>query len=134
MTVAARCERARRRGWRDLCTITRCVLVTAALCLTPCPPAIAFDDAPPEIERGEPEGDAERQERQQRAMAGLAAVAGIAIVGVALGTLIILWAGRLRRITREPLPSSRLQNEFWFLRPPKPPVSEHGPEASDEKH
>lgn len=69
-------------------------------------------------------------ERQQRAMAGLAAVAGIAIIGIALGTLIILWAGRLRRITREPLPSSQLQNEFWFLKPPKPPVSEEGPERS----
>jgi hypothetical protein len=69
------------------------------------------------------------REKRRKALAGLAAVAGIAIVGIGLVAVIILWGGRLRRINREPLPDAKPRNEFWFLQPPKPPVSERGPES-----
>jgi hypothetical protein len=60
-------------------------------------------------------------EKRRSAMAGLAALAGIAIVGIGLVALTILWAGRLRRLNRQPLPEAPLKNDLWFLKPPKSP-------------
>lgn len=63
--------------------------------------------------------DDEVDERRQKALIGLAGVAAIAIIGVTLGAVIILWAGRLRRLNRKPLPDASLKDELWFLKPPK---------------
>jgi hypothetical protein len=96
------------------------------------------ESAPPAVNESVAAPDApippdvpDEREKRRTALAGLAAVAGIAIIGVALGALIILWAGRLRRINREPLPRTCAQNEYWFLKPPKPPVSEKGVEGEE---
>lgn len=63
-------------------------------------------------------------EKHVKAYAGLAALAGIVIVGVAMAGLIVLWAGRLRRQLRQPLPDADLPDrDFWFLKPPKPSVT-----------
>ncbi len=65
----------------------------------------------------------DEQEKRIKVTAGLAALAGILIVGVVLGAVIIIWAGRLRRIVREPIPATGRQDPFWFLRPEKTIVS-----------
>ena len=66
----------------------------------------------------------EQLEKKKRAYIGLVALAGIVIVGVALGALTILWAGRLRRQLRRADPEcAPLDRSFWFLRPPKPLVT-----------
>jgi len=63
-------------------------------------------------------------EKQIKAFSGLMALAGIVIAGLALIALIVLWAGRLRRQLRRPLPETDAgSRDFWFLKPPKPPVS-----------
>ena len=63
-------------------------------------------------------------EKQVKAYAGLVALAGIVIIGIALVGLIIVWAGRLRRQLRRPLPSAEYPDrDFWFLKPPKPTVT-----------
>lgn len=59
------------------------------------------------------------KERRVKLTAGLAALAGITILGIVLGAVIIIWAGRLRRMVREPLPATGKQDPFWFLRPSK---------------
>jgi hypothetical protein len=83
--------------------------------------APAVTDAAEEIPRVNPN---RQTEKQIKAYAGLAALAGIVIVGVALAGLIILWAGRLRRQLRRPLPEADLPDrDFWFLKPPKPTVT-----------
>ena len=64
-------------------------------------------------------------ERQIKAYSGLAALAGIVITGLSLAAFIILWAGRLRRQIRRPLPDSEAPvRDFWFLKPPKPTVTD----------
>lgn len=70
-------------------------------------------------------------EKQIKAYSGLAALAGIVICGLALGALTILWAGRLRRQLRRPLPNGdHSERDFWFLKPPKPTVTQSSlPEA-----
>lgn len=63
-------------------------------------------------------------EKQIKAYLGLAALGGIVIVGIALAALVILWAGRLRRQLRRPLPEAgHPDRDFWFLKPPKPTVT-----------
>lgn len=78
----------------------------------------------------------QQKERQRKAYLGLAAVAGIVIVGVALGALTILWAGRLRRQLRRSDPDCAARGgEFWFLKPPKPPVTGSGlPDGHQPSH
>jgi len=61
----------------------------------------------------------DEKERRIKLTAGLAALAGILIVGVVLSAIIIIWAGRLRRLVREPIPATGRQDPFWFLRPEK---------------
>jgi hypothetical protein len=62
-------------------------------------------------------------ERHVKAYILLAALAGIVIAGVGLTALIILWAGRLRRQFRRPMPECDApERDFWFLKPPKPTV------------
>ncbi len=74
--------------------------------------------AEPETEPKTPTKPDEK-ERRIKLTAGLAALAGIAIVGIVLAAIIIIWAGRLRRIVREPTSSTGRQDPFWFLRPEK---------------
>lgn len=77
------------------------------------------DEASPAVPPNRP------TEKQIKAFSGLAALAGIVIAGLGLGAVIILWAGRLRRQLRQPLPESDAANrDFWFLKPPKPTVSD----------
>ena len=65
----------------------------------------------------------EQLEKKKKAYLGLVALTGIVIVGVALGALTIMWAGRLRRQLRRPDPEcAAMDRSFWFLKPPKPSV------------
>ena len=75
-------------------------------------------------------------EKQIRAYSGLAALAGIVIAGLALVALTILWAGRLRRQLRRPLPECDAPGrDFWFLKPPKPTVTQSSlPDAHQPPH
>jgi hypothetical protein len=62
-------------------------------------------------------------EKQQKAMIALMALCGILIGGLAFVVLVIVWGSRLRRIARAELPEQKtLQNDLWFLKPPKPPA------------
>lgn|GEM_PF-2627258 len=55
----------------------------------------------------------------------LSAVGGIAVFGIGAIAVTMLWARRLRRIARDPgPPQTTVGNDFWFLKPPKPIVSE----------
>ena len=66
----------------------------------------------------------EQLEKKKKAYLGLVALAGIVIVGVALGALTILWAGRLRRQLRQPdAKETSTDRSFWFLKPPKPSIT-----------
>lgn len=63
------------------------------------------------------------KEKKVKAFAGLFALAGIVIVGLFLLAFTVLWASRLRRQLRRPLPASDPpERDFWFLKPPKAPV------------
>lgn len=75
-------------------------------------------------------------EKQIKAYSGLAALAGIVIAGLALAALTILWAGRLRRQLRRPLPECDASGrDFWFLKPPKPTVTQSSlPDAHQPPH
>lgn len=75
-------------------------------------------------------------EKQIKAYSGLAALAGIVIVGLALAALIVLWAGRLRRQIRRPARDRGIpERDFWFLKPPKPTVTESSlPDAHQPPH
>lgn len=83
-----------------------------SLIVEPAPEAVPEVDSPPSPNPDE-------KERRIKFTAGLAALAGIIILGVVLGAIIIIWAGRLRRIVREPTPTTGRQDPFWFLRPDK---------------
>ncbi len=64
-------------------------------------------------------------EKQIKAYSGLAALVGIVIAGLSLAAFIILWAGRLRRQIRRSLPGTEAPvRDFWFLKPPKPLVTD----------
>lgn len=59
-------------------------------------------------------------EKKVKAYAGLFALGGIVIVGLFLLALTVLWASRLRRQLRRPLPDNDPpERDFWFLKPPK---------------
>lgn len=75
------------------------------------------DAAKPAADKRFPKPD--QKKRRLKATAGLMAVAGIAIVGIAFAAVIIIWARRLRRLAREPIPTTGRQDPFWFLRPEK---------------
>lgn len=67
--------------------------------------------------------DDEREaDKQQRATAGLMALCGILIGGLMFLALVMIWGARLRRLARRELPAQKtLQNDLWFLKPPKSP-------------
>jgi len=70
-----------------------------------------------------------KQEKRSTALfAALIAVAGIAVLGVGAIAMNMLWARRLRRLARDPGPrQTTVGNDFWFLKPPKPPVDPDDP-------
>ena len=76
-----------------------------------------------EAEKDAPPTSAGPKEKKVKAYAGLFALAGIVIVGLFLLAFTVLWASRLRRQLRRPLPASDPpERDFWFLKPPKDPV------------
>ena len=84
------------------------------------PPAAAT----PAVEESPVKLTPDQLEKKKRAYLGLAALAGIVIVGVSLGALTILWAGRLRRQLRKSDPDcATVDRSFWFLKPPKPSIT-----------
>ncbi|MEK6258513.1 MAG: hypothetical protein AABP62_07815 [Planctomycetota bacterium] len=93
------------------------------------PPASHHDAVPsvaatPSIEESPVKLTPEQLEKKKKAYIGLAALAGIVIVGVSLGALTILWAGRLRRQLRKSDPKyAATERSFWFLKPPKPSIT-----------
>lgn len=81
--------------------------------------SLVVDPEPPAETTPQPLARPDEKERRVKTAAGMAALAGIVIVGIVLGAVIIIWAGRLRRMIREPLPPTGKQDPFWFLRPSK---------------
>jgi|GEM_PF-4243135 len=60
--------------------------------------------------------------KQKRAMAGLLALCGILVGGLGFVVLVMFWGAQLRRMARRELPAQKtLQNDLWFLKPPKSP-------------
>ena len=102
-----------------------CVLLTSLALLAAAPlhaaeppPAAAAVNADT-AEVAVPVDDREA-EKQRRAMAGLLALCGIVIGGLMFLVLVMVWGARLRRLARRELPAQKtLQNELWFLKPPK---------------
>lgn len=74
----------------------------------------------------------EEKEKRRKAQAALSAVAGIVVLGVAGLAAILIWGKRLRRILRNSPGPKPLKNEFWFLKPEKPPVRPALPERNDD--
>lgn len=132
-----------RLSWRQLLVS---VVMLLALCSVFCEPfwqlSIRADAGEPDAADSAPEtpspavGAKRASEKQIKAYSGLAALAGIIICGLAMAALIILWAGRLRRQIRRPLPNGeRSERDFWFLKPPKPTVAESSlPDAHQPPH
>lgn len=90
--------------------------------------SLVVDPAPEVAPGSKPPLKPDEKERRIKVTAGLAALAGILIIGVVLGAIIIIWAGRLRRMVREPIPPTGRQDPFWFLRPQKTRL----PQETDE--
>ncbi|HEY0983396.1 hypothetical protein [Schlesneria sp.] len=64
-------------------------------------------------------------EKKRKASIALAAVGGIAILGVGIIAATMVWARRLRRLARNVGPPQRtICDDFWFLKPAKPTVTE----------
>lgn len=105
-----------------------CAAWTAAGAEDAAPPAAA--ETPPPAAANPEDADKPPDEKRLRrsALAGLFALAGIALAGAALVVLVMVWARRLRRLNRDAVGATRLEDEFWFLRPPKPKVPESLPE------
>lgn len=78
---------------------------------------------PPVAEAPKPAAaDDQEEEKQRKAMAGLLALCGILIGGLIFVVIVMIWGARLRRLARRELPAqTTLQNEHWFLKPPKSP-------------
>jgi 4-amino-4-deoxy-L-arabinose transferase-like glycosyltransferase len=66
--------------------------------------------------------EANRKQLRAKAWAGLAALAGIVISGVMLILLVLIWARRLKRLNRRPLPPQHRLPEYWFVNK-TPPVT-----------
>ncbi len=81
--------------------------------------SLVVDPAPDAAPGSKPPLKPDEKERRIKLTAGLAALAGIAILGIVFAAIIIIWAGRLRRMVREPIPPTGRQDPFWFLRPEK---------------
>jgi len=100
---------------------------SASICADEPPPS--HDSTPsasttPSVEESPVKLTPEQLEKKKKAYLGLAALAGIVIVGVSLGALTILWAGRLRRQLRKSDPEcATMDRSFWFLKPPKPSIT-----------
>ena len=74
-----------------------------------------------------PAADSRDEEKQRKAMAGLLALCGILIGGLMFVVLVMIWGARLRRLARRELPAQKtLQNDLWFLKPPKSPPEAEG--------
>jgi len=86
------------------------------------PTAAATDiaDAPISALDAITDQQAHLRERRTNAYIGLLALVGIVILGMATAAVIILWAGRIRRINRDPPSRTVVKNELWFLQPSRP--------------
>ena len=64
-------------------------------------------------------------EKMKKVTILLSAIIGIVIFGVGGIAVMMLWARRIRRLARDPGPVQKtVGNDFWFLKPPKPTVSD----------
>jgi hypothetical protein len=76
--------------------------------------------------------DERTAEKRRQAMAGLMAVSGILITGVMFLAVVVIWGARLRRLARRELPTqTTLQNDLWFLKPPKSSTGDLSSEAAE---
>lgn len=84
-------------------------------------PAAEQTPVAPANEPAKPTAETEDEtEKQQRALIGLMALCGILIGGLGFLAVVMIWGARLRRMARRELPQQKtLQNELWFLKPPK---------------
>lgn len=67
--------------------------------------------------------EAETELRRKSALAGMLILALICLVFLVLIVGVILWAHRLRRIARQPLPEQHPGDALWYLRQPGSPES-----------
>ena len=73
----------------------------------------------------DPERTAAETEKRKKAAILVSAIGGIATLGVGGIAILMIWARHLRRLARDMGPPQRTAgNDFWFLKPPKPPVSD----------
>ena len=64
-------------------------------------------------------------EKMKKVTILMSAITGIFIFGVGGIAVMMLWARHLRRLARDPGPVQKtVGNDFWFLKPPKPAVSD----------
>ena len=74
--------------------------------------------------------DEARKQYDRRMVAyysGLMALIGIVVTGVGIAALIRIWGGNIRRRLRLQNPNpENPERDFWFLKPPKPTVTDSG--------
>lgn len=68
-------------------------------------------------------GEEESELRRKSALAGMLILALICLVFLVLIAGVVLWAHRLRRIARQPLPEHHPGDALWYLRRPGSPES-----------
>lgn len=131
----------------------RGLLLCLLLACVDSPVTLAWDDAPESHESsgelatettGNLPVDAQKLKKERRftAYVGLMALVGIVVVGLAIVALVILWAGRLRRINRALPARTVVKDELWFLQPARPgndlpnrnPPAESVDESSSPPH
>jgi len=87
--------------------------------------AVAAPRQTMETNDGSGNDDAEETElRRKSALAGMLILALICLVFLVLIVGVVLWAHRLRRIARQPLPDQHPGDALWYLRRPGSPESE----------
>lgn len=68
---------------------------------------------------------AEDNEKRKKVAIMMSAIGGIVILGIGAIAVLMIWARHLRRVARDRGPLQRTEgNDFWFLKPPKPTVSD----------
>jgi hypothetical protein len=89
--------------------------------------------ASPDEQRQQERQQAQQRQRQkqQQALMALAGILGIVIAGLSLIGLVMIWGRRLRRELRQSVAGRVPRSDFWFLKPPKPPVRPVSPGDTD---